>query len=47
MNKFGIGVLIGIIGVLMCGRYISARRIEKELQLYENLDAGYLEEESR
>ena len=49
MNKFGIGliVLTGVAGVMVYKRYKAARDAAKELEMYEELDAGYLEEESR
>ena len=50
MNKFSVSlvVLAGVAGVMVYKRYKAARDAEKELQMYEELDAGlYFEEESR
>ena len=49
MNKFSIGliVLTGVAGVMVYKRYKAARDAARELYMYEELDAGYLEEESR
>lgn len=49
MNKFSIGlcVLAGVAGVVIYNRYRAARYAAKELELYDELDAGYIEEESR
>ena len=50
MNKFGVGlvVLAGVVGVMVYKRYKAARDAARELEMYEDLDAGlYFEEESR
>ena len=50
MNKFSIGliVLTGIAGAMVYKRYKAARDAARELEMYEDLDAGiYFEEESR
>lgn len=50
MNKFSIGliVLTGVAGVMVYKRYKAARDAARELEMYEEMDAGlYVEEESR
>ena len=50
MNKFSVGlvVLAGVAGVMVYKRYKAARDAARELQMYEDMDAGlYFEEESR
>lgn len=50
MNKFSVGlvVLTGVAGVIVYKRYKAARDAARELQMYEDMDAGlYFEEESR
>ena len=49
MSKFdfGLGVVIGFAGVIIYKRYKAARDAAREIHMYEDLDAGYFEEESR
>ena len=50
MNKFGIGlaILAGVAGAMVYKRYKAARDAVREVQMYEEMDAGlYFEEESR
>ena len=49
MNKFSISlcVLAGVAGVVIYKRYRAARDAANELELYEELDTGYIEVESR
>ena len=50
MNKFGVGliVLTGVAGAIVYKRYKAARDAAREIEMYEEMDAGlYFEEESR